>query len=94
MTQKKYKNRYGDVYWFERTGGKTTYTIKGNLQYWRFGGKEGQSGVDLDDLGMVDPSGGPYLEVGMVVEGMRIKKIWSNVEGIFFDMEEVLNGQK
>jgi len=91
MAQMKYKNRNGTEYWFERAGGKTVYTIKGKLEYWRFGGREGVPGVDLDNLGFVDPSGGPYLEVGMTVEGRKIKKIWSNEGGIFFDLEESKN---
>lgn len=82
---RRYKNRYGDQYWFEQRG-KDVLQIMGNLKYWRYGGKEGTSGVDEDDLGMVDPSGGPYLEVGMTIEGKIIKKIFANEAGVFFEV--------
>lgn len=68
------KNRYGDEYWFDQVQ-PNLYTIKGDLKYWRFGGREGQENIDLNDLGFVDPSGGPWLAVGMSIEGRTIKKI-------------------
>ncbi len=68
------KNRYGDEYWFDQVQ-PNLYTIKGDLKYWRFGGREGQEKIDLNDLGFVDPSGGPWLAVGMSIEGRTIKKI-------------------
>ena len=72
------KNRYGDEYEFVMIS-EDVYTITGDLKYWRFGGKEGQHGIDMSDLGMVDPSGGPYLAVGMSLGGRTIKRI--TVEG-------------
>jgi hypothetical protein len=68
------RNRYGDEYTFESVG-ENTYTIKGDLKYWRFGGREGQEQMDLSDLGFVDPSGGPFIEVGMKIEGREIVNI-------------------
>ena len=68
------KNRYGDEYWFDQLQ-PNLYTIKGNLQYWRFGGREGQTEMDMNDLGFVDPSGGPFIEVGMKIEGRNIVRI-------------------
>lgn len=56
------KNRYGDTYNFVKIN-NNTYTITGDLKYWRFGGKEGQQSVDYNDLGFVDPSGGPFISV-------------------------------
>ena len=29
----------------------------------RFGGHDFQEGIDLNDLGMFDPSGGPYVSI-------------------------------
>ena len=73
MDINKYKNRYGDVYWYQPvTGG---YTVEGDLAYWRFGGKEGQKGLNYEDLGFVDPSGGPFIQVGMEINGKTIKRI-------------------
>ena len=49
--------------------------VEGDLAYWRFGGKEGQEGLNYEDLGFVDPSGGPFIEVGMEINGKTIKRI-------------------
>ena len=68
------KNRYGDEYHFEKVD-ENTFTIKGDLKYWRFGGREGQPRMDFTDVGFVDPSGGPFIEVGMMIEGFKIKRI-------------------
>lgn len=73
MVIKKRKNRYGDEYWFQPVSGG--YTVEGDLAYWRFGGKEGQEVLDHEDLGYVDPSGGPFIEVGMEINGKKIKRI-------------------
>ena len=68
------RNRHGDVYDFVQEG-DNTYRIAGDLKYWRFGGKEGQHQIDMNDLGMCDPSGGPYMAVGMMIEGRKIVRI-------------------
>jgi hypothetical protein len=44
-----------------------------SLTYCRFGGKEGQEGIDHDDLGMFDPMGGPYVGVGSGIYWDEIK---------------------
>ena len=64
-------NRYGDEYWFEQLT-ETRYTIHGDLKYWRFGGREGQEQMDMNNLGFVDPSGGPFIAVGGKIEGREI----------------------
>jgi hypothetical protein len=80
------KNRYGDEYRFEKIN-DNTYTIKGDLNYWRYGGKEGEDGIDENDLGFVDPSGGPFIAPGYIIEGRRIKRI-SSVNGeLYFEVE-------
>jgi hypothetical protein len=68
------KNRYGDEYSFDAVD-DNTYTIVGDLKYWRFGGREGQPELDLSDLGFVDPSGGPFIGLGMIIEGRKIVRI-------------------
>lgn len=68
------KNRYGDEYRFEQID-EDTYKLSGELKYWRFGGKEGQDNIDLADLGMADPSGGPFIELGMKLFGRTITNI-------------------
>jgi len=68
------KNRYGDEYWFEEIE-PNVYAIRGNLKYWRFGGREGTSDIDMADLGFVDPSGGPFISCGYVIEGRKVTRI-------------------
>jgi hypothetical protein len=68
------RNRYGDEYTFDRVD-ENTYTIKGDLKYWCFGGREGQERLDITDLGFVDPSGGPFIEIGAKIEGREIVSI-------------------
>lgn len=68
------KNRYGDLYQFEKLS-ENQYTITGGLKYWRYGGKDGQDELDLSDLGFVDPSGGPFISVGMNIEGRKVVRI-------------------
>lgn len=80
------KNRYGDEYNFEKVS-DNTYTIVGNLKYWRYGGREGQSGMDLNDLGFVDPSGGPFISVGSAIEGRKVNKIRAEGEQIYFEVD-------
>lgn len=76
------KNRYGTEYEFVNLG-NNTYTITGDLEYWRFGGHEGVE-MSMDDLGFVDPSGGPFISIGYEIEGQKVTRISSNEEGIFF----------
>jgi hypothetical protein len=71
------KNRYGVEYHYVKID-DNTYTIEGDLKYWRYGGRDGQETVDILDLGFVDPSGGPFISLGMAIEGRRITRISVN----------------
>ena len=80
------KNRYGDEYRFRKLT-DNTYTIEGDLSYWRFGGREGQQQMDMSDLGFVDPSGGPFISIDYLIDGRMVKRI-GLVEGkIVFEVE-------
>jgi hypothetical protein len=88
------KNRYGVEYWFEEVEPKT-YRFhmedKGDFGI-RFGGKEGQEQLDVRDLGMFDPSGGPFVSVGGNVwldetTVSEVTKIRSDVTGIYVEVE-------
>lgn len=68
------RNRHGDVYDFVQVD-EDTYQLAGTLKYWRFGGKEGQQKLDMSDLGMADPAGGPFVELGMQLFGRTIVRI-------------------
>ena len=70
----KYKNRYGNKYCYEEIE-KGVIAQRGELEYWRFGGREGQDKIDDQDLGMCDPSGGPYITIGSNIEGKTVTRI-------------------
>ena len=64
----------------------------------RLGGKEGQEGIDMNDLGMFDPSGGPYIEVGSTLywdefkgsveqSPLTVTKIFVRDDEIFVEVE-------
>lgn len=79
------KNRYGNEYRFDKVN-DNTYTIVGDLSYWRYGGREGQEQMDFNDLGFVDPSGGPFIQLGMRIENREIVRIRAEGESIFFEV--------
>ena len=81
------KNRYGDEYRFQKLS-ENTYTIVGNLKYWRYGGREGQQQMNMSDIGYVDPSGGPFISLGSFIDGRRVVRIRvENGEQILFEVE-------
>ena len=68
------RNRYGDNYHFEQIN-ENTYVLRGDLKYWRYGGQEGQDRIDYNDLGFVDPSGGPFISAGYEIERRKVVRI-------------------
>lgn len=80
------RNRYGNEYWFEPVG-ENTYRIAGQLDYWRFGGNEGEESVDMNNLGFADPSGGPFIARGYQVEGRVVVRIRSVDNQVLLDVE-------
>lgn len=80
------KNRHGNEYEFVKVN-DNIYTIKGELEHWRFGGKEGESFLNTNDLGFVDPSGGPFISIGYEIEGRKVKRISNEQGGIMFEVE-------
>jgi hypothetical protein len=79
-------NRNGVEYSFEKVG-KNTYTIKGALEYWRYGGQEGQDRIDYNNLGFVDPSGGPFISVGYPIDGRKVVRISMAEDQLHFEVE-------
>ena len=75
---KTYKNRYGDEYsWHKISAGVYQFIITGNsMQSCRFGGRLGQDTLDLNNLGMFDPSGGPYVSLNTEIDGLPISRIY------------------
>ena len=86
---KKYKNRYGDEYWFENTEpNKYRFVMPGNsMKYCRFGGRELEEGIDDNNLGMFDPSGGPYVAIGTQLPIGKVKHIQLSEEGVVLTVE-------
>jgi hypothetical protein len=86
-SNKEYVNRYGDKYKFVPCDNDTyEFKMEGDsLKYCRAGGKEGQKGLDMNDLGMFDPSGGPYIQLGMKVDEKPITRIFHGEENYFVE---------
>ena len=85
---KVYKNRYNDKYVFSRLEeGKYLFKMEGDsMNHGRYGGKEGQMGIDRQDLGMFDPSGGPYVALGTLIDGKPIKRIRESALGFVVEV--------
>lgn len=95
------RNRYGDEYYWEKlSDNEYKFVMEGDsMTYCRFGGKEGQESIDLNDLGMFDPSGGPYVAVGSKVyydeilggqkgdEPLIVERIRSTDDGIIVEVK-------
>ena len=87
----KFKNRYGDTYYYEATETHNVFkfVMEGDSMKWcRFGGHEHQTHVDNNDLGMFDPSGGPYVAIGSKTPVGVVKRIFFNDDGLFVGVKE------
>jgi len=80
------RNRHGDVYSFEKVD-ENTYQIVGDLKYWRYGGNDGEEAINYSNLGFVDPSGGPFISRGYLIEGRKVVRIAAVGEKIYFEVE-------
>lgn len=56
-------------------------------KYARFGGKEGDPGINMGDLGIFDPSGGLFISEGFVIDGKRVKRIFADDGDVFFEVD-------
>jgi hypothetical protein len=80
------KNRHGDEYNFKKVD-ENLYQIVGDLKYWRYGGNDGEDGIDYGNLGFVDPSGGPFISRGYMIEGRKVIRIAVSGDKIYFEVE-------
>tara|TARA_R110000772_G_scaffold6667_1_gene23280 strand:+ start:175 stop:447 length:273 start_codon:yes stop_codon:yes gene_type:complete len=87
-SNREYKNRYGDKYEFVGTDSPSRFILEGDLTHCRFGGKEGVEGLNNLDLGMIDPSGGPYIDLSTLIDNKKITKISVYSEVIMLETEE------
>ena len=85
-----YTNRYNDNYkWVVEN--ETTYRFEmagDSMNYCRFGGREGFKVVDTSDLGMFEPSGGPYVCLGMEIDGKPITRLYSTKSGMYAECKD------
>ena len=96
------RNRHGAEYCYVKYDDKLYRfnMTEEHMKYMRYGGKDYEEGIDWNDLGMFDPSGGPYVAVGSKiywdeihegVEGsmpLNVTKIMSRgAEGLFVEVE-------
>lgn len=87
ISEKVYSNRYRDEYKIVKVDENIYKFEMKNLEYCRWGGKEDQKEIDMNDLGMFDPSGGPFLEPGQFeIDGRKVIRLFSN-EYIGFEVE-------
>jgi len=76
------KNREGVEYSFQKIN-NDEFKIVGDLKHWRYGGKDGQAEIDTNDLGFVDPSGGPFISVGSLLNGRKVTNIRIDADSSF-----------
>lgn len=80
------RNRHGIEYTFKKVD-ENLYTIEGDLKYWRYGGQEGEETINYGNLGFVDPSGGPFITAGYLIENRKVVRISAVGEKIYFEVE-------
>lgn len=85
-----HKNRHGDVYKFVKMPESNTYKLIGTLNHFRVGDLSGlPDHIDMENIGFIDPSGGPFISVGGEIEGKKIKRIYQRMQPVFlFEVEE------
>ena len=92
-SNKEYINRYRDTYrWTPKGDNKYLFEMGGNsMDYCRMGGREGVKGIDMSNLGMFDPSGGPYVGLGTEIDGKPIIRIGSTFNGMVVEVDHADN---
>lgn len=74
------KNRYGEEYDFIPVN-ENTFQFKFETKYCRYGGLPDTNSIDSNNLGFVDPSGGPFVSPGFDINGRKVKTISVTDEG-------------
>ena len=82
-------NRFGDTYFWKDLGDdRYLFVMDGDwLKYARAGGRKNSKSIDMDDLGMFDPSGGPYVAIGSIVEAKKVIHIKHTEDGYVVTVE-------
>lgn len=81
------RNRYGEVITFDAEGDH--YVMKGGT-YLRFGGIEGEETINYNNLGFVDPSGGPFIGIGDMLPDVNkvVSRIYLDKTNICFEVKD------
>lgn len=84
-----YTNRYNDSYYWKKLNENTfQFCMQGNgLEYCRVGAKE-EASLDYQDLGMFDPSGGPYISLGTKIDGQKITRLYYTDADFYAEVEK------
>ena len=77
--------RYGEEYHFEKLE-DNVYTVNG-IEVQRAGGKDGQTELNLKDLGWVDFPGGPFIGLGYNIGSQKVVKISIDKPGVLLEVE-------
>jgi len=87
-----YTNRYSDSYMWEAINDTTYKFVMDDkaMKWCRYGGREGVEGIDTSNLGMFDPSGGPYVCLGMEIDGKPITRLLATEDGF----NAIVNGEE
>ena len=85
--EEKYTNRYGDEYTFTILKDKDILW-QGPFEHLRF------SKDDNENITMVDPSGGPYIEAGESLFGRTVESFQSVDEGFLIKTKQRLDESK
>lgn len=90
-------NMYGYEYEFVRVSADTYKFVMSeeNLTARRMGGIKGESSINMNNLGMFDPPGGPYVAIGSCIYKEEVEDAgeeWKNVviRRIFMVDDEIL----
>lgn len=88
IVNKKYKNRYNDEYWFQEVQ-ENLFEVKGDLKYWRLGGEMNEDRTGFTKIDFADPSGGPYMAVGMRLFDREVLEIIDKDNSIYLRLQEI-----
>lgn len=83
-------NRHGDRFSFELVSENTYKLNPGTLlmDYVRCGSLYGEETFNPNQLGFIDPPGGPFMEVGDYrIENKIVKRIFCEGTNIFFEVQ-------
>lgn len=82
MDEIKLKSRYGDIHKLVKISDKD-YRLELSNEYCRVGIIEDNP----DNYSFIDPSGGPFIEKGSKINGLKVNKIKKSNPGFIIEFE-------